>query len=42
MNISDWILDPLSSSNTEESPPLQGLIEITTNDEIFLKINLLS
>ena len=38
MNIPDWILDPLSGANTEESTQLQeGLMEVTTNDEIKFK-----
>ncbi|XP_043262496.1 SCAN domain-containing protein 3-like [Colletes gigas] len=35
MDIPDWILDPFSSANTEESPQLQEeLMEVTTNDEL--------
>jgi len=38
MNIPDWILNPFSSTNTEESPQLQiELIEVTTNDELKFK-----
>ncbi|KAG8227195.1 hypothetical protein J437_LFUL003401 [Ladona fulva] len=38
MNIPDWILDPFSSANTEESPQLQEeLMEVTTNDELKFK-----
>ncbi|XP_034642709.1 SCAN domain-containing protein 3-like [Trachemys scripta elegans] len=38
MNIPDWVLDPFSSRNTEESPKLQEeLIEVTTNEELKFK-----
>ena len=38
MNIPDWILDPLSSANAEESPQLQeGLMGVPTNDEMKFK-----
>ncbi|KAG8235687.1 hypothetical protein J437_LFUL014031 [Ladona fulva] len=38
MNIPDWILDPFSSANTEESPQLQEeLMEVTANDELKFK-----
>lgn len=38
INIPDWILDPFSSANTEESPQLQEeLMEVTTNDKLKYK-----
>ncbi|XP_053894463.1 SCAN domain-containing protein 3-like, partial [Malaclemys terrapin pileata] len=38
INIPNWVLDPFSSTNTEESPNLQEeLIEVTTNEEFKFK-----
>lgn len=37
MNISDWIIDPFSYTETENSTKLQELIELTINEELKFK-----